>query len=271
MALVSQARLHGIQPLELQIDFDCPESKLAGYALWLDAIRQAVAPTPVTITALPSWLDQPSFKQLASRLPCYVLQVHSLVRPSSTADMPPLCDPQAARVAVRKAARLGTPFLVALPTYGYNVAFDSQGKYLGISAEGPSPAWPDRATIKELAPDPLQLSQLVAEWTRSRPSAMRGVIWYRLPNSDDRLNWRWPTLASVMAGKPPQPDLQAEAIRSEEGSIDLALVNNGSGEFAGSATVQVDCENAITAWRIIRSILPGMSPRARSRRAAGWR
>jgi hypothetical protein len=145
---------------------------------------------------------------------------------------------------VRKAARLGTPFLVALPTYGYNVAFDSQGKYLGISAEGPSPAWPDRATIKELAPDPLQLSQLVAEWTRSRPSAMRGVIWYRLPNSDDRLNWRWPTLASVMAGKPPQPDLQAEAIRSEEGSIDLALVNNGSGEFAGSATVQVDCENA---------------------------
>ena len=31
------------------------------------------------------------------------------------------------------------------------------------------------------------------------------LIWYRMPNDDDALNWPWTTLASVMQGKSPQP------------------------------------------------------------------
>src|SRR5204863_1921441 len=46
-----------IIPAELQIDFDCPESKLAGYRQWIVAIKKRVAPVPVSITSLPSWLD----------------------------------------------------------------------------------------------------------------------------------------------------------------------------------------------------------------------
>ncbi len=153
--LVNQARRHGMEPAELQIDFDCPESKLDGYAIWLRAIRQAVAPTPVSITALPSWLNHSSFNRLLTQAPRYVLQVHSLSRPSSTDRLAPLCDVEAARGAVRKAARLGGAFLVALPTYGYQVAFDEHGKYLSISAEGPSPRWPAGAA-KQAVPLPLQ-------------------------------------------------------------------------------------------------------------------
>jgi hypothetical protein len=241
--LVKQARGHAVEPAELQIDFDCPESKLDGYALWIRAIRQAVAPTSVSITALPSWLDQGGFKRLLTEAPRYVLQVHSLNRPSSADRLPPLCDVEAARGAVGKAARLGGAFLVALPTYGYQVAFDEHGKYLGISAEGPSPRWPACATSRTLQADADKLSQLVAQWTADRPAAMRGVIWYRLPNADDRLNWPWPTLAAVMAGTRPRPNLQTELTRGDAGLVDVAVMNTGSGAFRGTMAVTVTCED----------------------------
>jgi hypothetical protein len=46
-----------IVPRELQIDFDCAESKLDGYQVWVEAIKYKISPVPVTITALPSWLN----------------------------------------------------------------------------------------------------------------------------------------------------------------------------------------------------------------------
>lgn len=242
--LVNQARKHGVEPVELQIDFDCPESKLDGYALWVRAFQKAVSPTPVSITVLPSWLDRASFKRLLAQVPQYVLQVHSLNRPSSADHLPPLCDIQAARSAVQKAARLQKPFLVALPTYGYQVAFDEKGKYLGVSAEGPSPRWSASATSQLLESDAGQLSQLVAQWMRDRPSAMRGVIWYRLPNAEDRLNWPWPTLVNVMAGTSPKADPQVEVTRSEAGLSDVAIVNNGSGAFRGTIAIIATCDDA---------------------------
>jgi hypothetical protein len=38
---------------ELQIDFDCASSKLDGYRQWVIALKRAVAPVPLIITALP--------------------------------------------------------------------------------------------------------------------------------------------------------------------------------------------------------------------------
>ena len=39
-SLVADMRAHGIEPRELQVDFDCAESKLAGYRAWLRAITR---------------------------------------------------------------------------------------------------------------------------------------------------------------------------------------------------------------------------------------
>jgi hypothetical protein len=239
--LVDQARRRGVTPAELQIDFDCPESKLDGYALWVQAIAGAVAPTPVTITALPTWLSQAGFKRLAAQVPQYVLQVHSLTRPASAEHLPPLCDSAAARAAVGKAAAVGTPFLVALPTYGYRVAFDGRGKYLGISAEGGERQWPGDAAVRVLEADADELAQLVGQWLRERPAAMRGVIWYRLPNADDRLNWAWPTLACVMTGTPPRAKLAVGVKRTEPALVDVVITNTGPGAFRGKLTAVVTC------------------------------
>ena len=187
-SLVAEARSNHVSPAELQIDFDCAESKLDGYRVWLTAIQRRVAPLPVTITALPSWLDARAFKRLAAVATNYVLQVHSLDRPKDFNAPFTLCDPGAARRAVERAGRIGVPFRVALPTYGYVMAFDKSGKFIGLSAEGPRRTWPEGAQLREVSADPLAMAALVQGWTASRPAAMRGVIWYRLPTIVDNFN-----------------------------------------------------------------------------------
>src|SRR6185295_525007 len=120
-SLVAEARSNHVALSELQIDFDCAESKLDGYRVWVEAIQHRVAPLPVTTTALPSWLDSRAFKRLVAVATNYVLQVHSVERPKSFDAPFTLCDPSKARGAVEAAGRIGVPFRVALPTYGYTL------------------------------------------------------------------------------------------------------------------------------------------------------
>ena len=239
--VISEARSAGVSVSELQLDFDCAESRLDGYRLWVEALRPKIVPVPLRITALPSWLDRPAFAKLVSATDGFVLQVHSLVRPKRLNDPTPLCDPQAARIAVEKAARLGSgvPFQVALPTYGYLVAFNARGQFLGASAEGPFPARPEGTRFQELSADPLSMARLVADWTRDRPAAMDGVVWYRLPVDADRFNWRWPTLATVMSGEIPYPQLAVSAENPQPGLFELILSHTGSLDYSGPASVRL--------------------------------
>jgi hypothetical protein len=202
--IVNEARTNRVPLAELQIDFDCAESKLDGYRVWIEAIQRRVAPLPVTITALPSWLDSRAFKRLAAVATNYVLQVHSAERPKSFEAPFTLCDPRAARRAVERAGRIGVPFRVALPTYGYLLAFENGGKFISLAAEGPRPNWPTNALTRKIESDSEELATLVRAWTTSRPAAMRGVIWYRLPVATDKHNWSWPTLSAVMTGRGPK-------------------------------------------------------------------
>jgi hypothetical protein len=200
-AFVADARSNGVAIAELQLDFDCASSKLDGYRVWVQAVQRRVAPVPVTITALPNWLKKPAFKTLASVATNYVVQVHSAERPKSFEAAYSLCEPQAARRAVERAGKLGVPFRVALPTYGYVMAFNPRGEFISLAAEGPRPDWPTNAMIREVDSNAGEISGLIRDWTANRPAAMRGVIWYRLPITTDKHNWDWRTLNAVMVGR----------------------------------------------------------------------
>jgi hypothetical protein len=238
-SLVAEAQTNHADLNELQLDFDCAESKLDGYRTWLTAIQRRVAPFPVTITALPSWLDSRAFKRLAAIATNYVLQVHSVERPKSFAAPFTLCDPRAARRAVEDAGRIGVPFRVALPTYGYVLAFNETGKFIGLSAEGPRPGWPTNAQLREVHSDPIAMASLVQEWTASRPENMRGVIWYRLPVAVDNFNWRWPTLGAIVAARTPREAIRVEARRVEAGLVEINLVNEGELDISSRLAVEV--------------------------------
>jgi len=243
-AMVTEARSNAVVLSELQLDFDCAESKLPGYEIWLEAIQRRVAPVPVTITALPSWLNARGFRGLAQAATNYVLQVHSLARPQSANAPFSLCNPEAARRAVERAGRIGVPFRVALPTYGYTLAFASDGKFLGLSAEGPRPSWPTNALLREVSSKPLELSALVHDWTVSRPATMKGVIWYRLPTSADKFNWRWPTLGAIVAARVPQERFRADARQVEPELVDVVLANTGELDLSSRLMLEVRWNNA---------------------------
>jgi hypothetical protein len=243
-ALVTEAKSNGLNPRELQIDFDCAESKLDGYRVWVEAIRRKIAPVPLTITVLPSWLNQTSFGKLVAATDGYVLQVHSLEAPKS-ADAPfTLCDPLAAQRAVERAGKYDVPFRVALPTYGYIIAFDQGGKFVGLSAEGPNKAWPQDVQLREVRTDPMAMARLVETWTTNHPTAMRGIIWYRLPVTVDNLNWRWPTLAAIVARREPHESFHATARRVEAGLVEISLMNDGELDISSRLAVEVRWSDA---------------------------
>ena len=216
---------------ELQIDFDCAESHLDSYQAWLTVIRDKVAPTPVTITALPAWLRQPAYSNLVAATDGFVLQVHSL---GTT-----LCDTGQAAQAVAQAARYGVPFRIALPTYGYVVAHNSAGKFIGLCAEGPARDWPVDAIVTEVRADAPALAALVQRWDAQRPAHCRGILWYRLPVATDQLNWHWSTLAAIVAGKIPQAAVTAVCRQPQPGLVELDLVNTGTADAFTNTAVTI--------------------------------
>ena len=237
--ILQNARTRGLSPSEIQIDYDCPESKLDDYVLLIRRLKEKIAPVPVTITALPSWLrHRRALRALVNEADGWVLQVHSVTPPGPRGEMV-LCDPAAAREAVERAARFGRPFRVALPTYGYAAAFDSSGKLLGLSAEGWPRRWPAGVTVREVRSDPAALAGLVRDWTADRPRELAGIVWYRLPVDGDRRNWSWPTLAAVMAGRVPRPETRLVRREPAPGLIEIDLVNEGDGDASWPAAVRI--------------------------------
>ena len=237
---ISKTRQHGLEPAEMQIDFDCPESKLDSYRRWVEAMKREVAPVKLTITTLPCWLNQSSFARLVRSTDGFVLQVHSLERPAGVDADLVLCDPRSAADWVEQAARLGVPFRVALPTYGYLVAFGTDGQFVGLNAEGPSQSWPQGVTIRALRADPFEMAGLLKSWERSRPLTMEGVIWYRLPVKGDRLNWRWVTLSTVMSGTTPRRGLHAGVNYPQTGLAEVYLVNDGQMDESPDVSIHLE-------------------------------
>jgi len=242
-ALVREAQSNGCRINELQIDFDCAQSKLDGYRVWVLAIRRAIAPVPVTITTLPSWLNEPSFPKLIAAADGYVLQVHSLEAPKFADEPFTLCDPAQAKRAVERAGQWNVPFRVALPTYGYIIAFNRNGKFAGLSADGPRKDWPTDYKLREVRTDPVAMSGLVQFWAANHPASMRGIIWYRLPVAGDNLNLRWPTLAAMMAGRVPREQVHAAARRVEAGLVEISLINDGELDLSSRLAVEVTWTN----------------------------
>jgi hypothetical protein len=240
VSLVRDARRAGITPMELQLDFDCPESKLGGYRQWVETIRKAIKPVPLRITVLPCWLKRDSFRRLARASDGFVLQVHSLERPAG-ADAPiTLTDPAAACRWVEQAARVGVPFRVALPTYGYLVAFDKDGRFVGLSAEGPSQSWPRSASLGAVRADALEMAKLLRHWQEETPAHLQGVIWYRLPVEGDRLNWRWKTLSTVMSGTVPREKLEVRIEYPEPELAEILLLNAGEADLVPIDRVDIE-------------------------------
>ncbi|MEO5958149.1 MAG: DUF3142 domain-containing protein [Opitutaceae bacterium] len=226
--LLVTAERAGLTVAELQIDFDAAESKLAGYREWLVALRAQVGATRLVFTALPAWLRHAEFRALAREADGFVLQVHSLERPAAREAAFALCDPVRALEWARQASGVAVPFRVALPTYGYLLAFDAGGKFIGLSAEGPRRAWPRGTDLRAIRADAPTMARLAQALDAATLPNYTGAIWFRLPVASDRLNWDAVTLAAVLRGEVPQKRVEVESVRVEAGLVEIVVANRGT-------------------------------------------
>ena len=130
------------------------------------------------------------------------------------------------------------PFSVALPTYRCTAGYAPNGKLLSVAMDSVQPSWPPGTRILEFGADADKIAALVHEWQESRPLQLRELIWYRVPIATDTRNWRWPTLAAVMAGRFPKPSTQRSTGRREpDRSVDRECGRSGR-----TTELERDCE-----------------------------
>ena len=254
-SLIEKAKEHQIECAEFQVDFDAPQKRLVDYRSWLPKLHAAIKPTRCVITTLPAWLDEPEFKKLIAEVDGYVLQVHS-VTTRDDGERVALCDAKRAKRWVAKAGELDRPFIVSLPTYSALVGYDENGKSLGMALDGVQPAWPRGTKVREFFSEPEELSALANELRTQHPSAMKGLIWYRLPVDSDQRNWRWPTFEAVIEGRALRHQL--EAVTKGENPVDLSLVNKGEVDEPLPKSVVVNWDgpspiasDALPSWTLV--------------------
>lgn len=224
MKAIETARENGVDPVSLEIDFDCPTSQLDAYTEELIDIRRHLDGVSLSITTLPTWMHRAdAFRRLVEVTDHFVLQVHSIERPDSYGDTVNLCDPDQSLKWTKQAASFDVPFHVALPTYAYRLAFDADGRLVEVSGENASmlqnPDWRYRV----IRSDPKLLASLVQSIEVHAYPNCEGIIWYRLPIGEERYNWDILTWQAVMDGSIDEADWQVSAVPQEDGAIELQI------------------------------------------------
>jgi hypothetical protein len=262
----------------LEIDYDCPTSKLETYAQFLSALRHRLAPSvALSITALPTWMNAPHLGRLAVDLTEVVLQVHAVDDPRRG-----LFDPDQAERWIRAfAPRIGRPFRVALPAYDVRVGWSADGRLARV--EGERPLLGGAADGQTLTAAPDAVLQLLHRLEGSAPDGLVGIAWFRLPVDTDKRAWSAETWRAVVTDHLPSVQVSA-ALEATDGPElwNVVLSNDGTIDAPLPRQVRLDlaCGAADGANGFQLITQGGLSPvleargngrlRAHSKRTIGW-
>jgi hypothetical protein len=204
----------------VEIDHDAGNARLPAYRDFLTHLRAVLpASLPLSITALPAWLDSPELPALLATVDSSVLQVHAVSDPRRG-----LFDPDQARQWAKAWSRITSkPFYVALPAYGVALLPGAGGAPV-VESEVSIDRGGDR---RELLADPLQLSKLGAELRVDPPAHLAGLIWFRLPLANDRRAWSLTTLAAVARGDMLDSRVGLK-LSAQDGLYDISVSNQGN-------------------------------------------
>jgi len=239
LQVIADWQARGLTLSGVEIDHDAGNARLPAYAAFLKHLRSVLPPSlPLSITALPAWLDSPRLPALLQSVDSSVLQVHAVSDPRRG-----LFDPQQALKWAKAWARASDkPFYLALPAYGVAL----------LATDGGAPVVESEVQLerggqrRELLADPLQLSQLAKTLRDDPPEHLAGLIWFRLPLANDRRAWSLTTLRAVARG-----DLLSShfglSLKEQAGLYDIQLENRGNldSPWPAQITLKVqDCAGA---------------------------
>ncbi|WP_448695931.1 DUF3142 domain-containing protein [Pseudomonas moraviensis] len=239
LQVIADWQARGLTLSGVEIDHDAGNARLPAYAVFLKHLRSVLPPSlPLSITALPAWLDSPRLPALLQSVDSSVLQVHAVSDPRRG-----LFDPQQALKWAKAWARASDkPFYLALPAYGVAL----------LATDGGGPVVESEVQLerggqrRELLAEPLQLSQLAKTLRDDPPEHLAGLIWFRLPLANDRRAWSLTTLRAVARG-----DLLSShfglSLKEQAGLYDIQLENRGNldSPWPAQITLKVqDCAGA---------------------------
>ncbi|WP_349746189.1 DUF3142 domain-containing protein [Pseudomonas frederiksbergensis] len=204
----------------VEIDHDAGNARLPAYREFLTHLRGVLpASLPLSITALPAWLDSSELPALLATVDSSVLQVHAVSDPRRG-----LFDPDQARQWARAWSRnTSKPFYLALPAYGVALLPGAGGAPV-VESEVPIEQGGER---RELLADPQQLNKLGAELRADLPAHLAGLIWFRLPLANDRRAWSLTTLIAVARGDTLDSRVGLK-LSAQDGLYDISLSNQGN-------------------------------------------
>ena len=225
----------------IEIDHDCGTARLPAYTHFLGRLKASLGDMPLSITALPAWLESPALDGLLVQVDEAVLQVHAVQSPHAGLFDAALATDWAQRFS----ARTRKPFRIALPTYASRVSFDADGRQLGVESEVPNLA--GGSAFSELAASPQAVAGFVAAVKDRPPAHLVGLVWFRLPTGDDTRAWSLSTWHAVMRGLPLSSRLSVRVQpATAAGAVDLLLRNDGDVDVSLPSTLGLpaDCKLA---------------------------
>jgi hypothetical protein len=244
----------GIAVAGVQLDVDVPTRLLPRYADLLRSLRPQIGEGEFSITALPTWLDSKSFRQVCDAVDYVVPQFYEGRTGRTVDDLQPVGDPEALRRGLEKLARLGRPFRVGLPAYGHALLYDDEGKLssmyhglsLGDALRHPGlkferseflPGGEDLLVLKAIAPGqdgrglgfriayfaptPAMVSEQVEIVRRRRPNNCLGIVFYRFAGPDQSLCLPLSSIAAALEGEEARVEMNLEI---EERSLPWSLI-----------------------------------------------
>ena len=259
----------------VEIDFDCPTSKLAAYTRFLATLRQRLpASLKLSITALPTWLNSPALERLGADLDELVLQVHAVDDPRRG-----LFDPDRAERWIHAfARRIGRPMRVALPAYDVRVTWTNDGRLASVEGEVPLLTGAAPGTTLRAAPE--AVLELIRRLQRAAPENLVGVAWFRLPTGDDRRAWSPDTWRAVVTDRLLPAKVSASLVPADgPGLWTVMLANDGAIDADVPRRVRLDAGCAMAdganGFRLVADaplalVSAGGRLRAQERRVIGW-
>jgi hypothetical protein len=221
----------------IEIDYDCANSKLYNYAVFLHKIRQSIESNiSLSITALPSWIDEPNLPQVLKEINYSVLQVHSVMGPRNGI----FNDKFALNNILRYNSITPVPFRVALPAYSSLIQFDDNGKAVSVENEIVR-SMRNRSSAKEYEVNPEAVNYMINKLNQKSLKKFKGYVWFRLPVIEDKRSWALPTLLAVVNNKKLYSRLKIIS-EKRDGIVDLKLKNEGNID-ATISYISVSAEN----------------------------
>lgn len=207
----------------IELDYDCPTSKLPNYRQFLIQLRQKLPEKmKITITVLPDWLRSKHIVDLLNGADEAVLQLHSL----NSVD---------AGIFNAKDSLLWTqsfssispiPFRLALPNYGVSAIMGPNGSIMAVESEMPIPSMDMRK--KEIKVNPRETCSFLENINFGYLKNLEGIVWFRLPTNSDRKSWSLHSWLSALQCHLPKPNLSIYFVPGNSpGTSDIVATNYG--------------------------------------------